>query len=481
VQFVLAEYFGFEYSIAVKIFMVGFAALALLAALFIRLSFVQWIFAGTLFFNALTAPLNFERTSYLNTWMLPVQQLRAEGHLVLALLLTIVVVVTGRLHANKVPIQGLFLLGVGVYAGLLQFIHETPTAAAQSIGFALATIPCMLFAAPSVCNSYEGCLKVLRTIMLVSVAWTVCCSVQFVTNPKLLVNTGGRFWGMMGNAQGAALVCAPFVIIALWLMLHDPNRRLRALWVALIAINLLFVGWTGSRTGAVMLLLGAAFVLYNKLGKVILLLPFAAIMTFALSFLAAELQIGSNLERLVSSENTRDGVWKRQIEKIFESPIIGVGWAETGASESSYLAGFAAYGFVMFSLMVGLLLFSMWKCATLTLLRRRLPKEQRPLVDLFCSWNAMFFGAAVFEGFILPRSSSTTTIMLLFAGIGIWLTEQVSRNPHIALEDGVYEEEPVDDASWEAAATYGYDAGAPESSPALAELNQRTSVAQDQA
>jgi hypothetical protein len=87
----------------------------------------------------------------------------------------------------------------------------------------------------------------------------------------------------------------------------------------------------------------------------------------------------------------------------------------------------------MFLIMIGLLFFSMGKCARLMLTRRRLPREQRPLIDLFCAYNAMYFGAATFEGIMLGRSSSTQTMMLMFAGIGVWLTEAVSHAaPHPA-------------------------------------------------
>ncbi|MFN7021828.1 MAG: O-antigen ligase family protein [Phycisphaerales bacterium] len=429
-QPVLAQFYGFEYSGAVTLFMAGFGGLALLAALMIRLSAIQWILVAMLFFTALSAPVNYERTQYVQTWMLPVQMQKASIHLALGLLLTLVVIVTNRLQPSLVPVQGLFILAISLYAAMLQFIHETPTYAAQSLGFALGVVPCMLFAAPSVCRSYDGCVKMLRAIMVASVAWTVCCSVQFVINPRMLVNSeGGRFWGMNSNAQGAALTVAPFAVIALWLLLNDHSKKLRLLWLGLVGINLIFLGWTGSRTGLLMLLAGAVFVLYRRMGRVVLFLPIAAVVTFGLSVLSDELQIANNLERLTDVTNTREGVWAVQISKIAESPVIGVGWKETGASESSFLGGFAAYGMGMFLIMTAFLVYSMWRCAQLTLLRGRLPREQRPMVDVFVSFNAMYFASAVFEGHMLARSAPTQTMMLMFAGIGVWLAGALRSGP----------------------------------------------------
>ncbi|MCC6321830.1 MAG: O-antigen ligase family protein [Phycisphaerales bacterium] len=455
-QTTLAQFYGFEHGIAVQIFMVGFAGVALLAALFIRLSLIQWILAGILFFNCLSPPANFERTQYLQTWMLPVQMQRANAHLVLGIILTLVVILTNRLHAGWVPIQGLFILAINLFAGLMMFIHETPKDAAQTLGFALAVVPCMLFACPAAARSHEACMKTVRAIMLASVVWTVCCSIQFVINPRLLVNSDrGRFWGMHSNAQGAALIVAPFAVVALWLMLNDRARRMKVLWIGLVGINLLFLGWTGSRTGLLTLVAGAVFVLYRRVGKVVIFLPVAAVVTVVLSALSDELQIANNLERLTSTENTREGVWNRQLQVIMESPLVGVGWKETGASESSYLAGWASYGALMMLLMTGFLLFSMWKCARVTLMRGRLPKEQRPLVDMFVAYNAMYFASSFFEGHIMARSIATQTMMFMFAGIGVWLTEAMARPA-----DGAYEpddgEDPGDVTEYDAMVAYDY-------------------------
>src|SRR5207237_1186026 len=77
----------------------------------------------------------------------------------------------------------------------------------------------------------------------------------------------GRFWGMLANAQQAAIFCAPLAIIALWLLLNDESRRARVLWFTLLAINMLFLAWTGSRTGAMLCVLGRVFGLYARLGR----------------------------------------------------------------------------------------------------------------------------------------------------------------------------------------------------------------------
>lgn len=433
---VLAQFYGFEGTQASKIFMVGFAGLALVAAMFIKMSIRHWLMAGILFAAALTAPVNFDRTSYLPTWMVSIQIRRAEIHLGLGIILTLLALMQGRQLVQRWPWQSLVLLAMAMYAATMQIVHQTVGEAVQSMGFALATVPCMIIAAELTTRDREGCLRMLRTIMLVSVAWTVCCSIQFVINPKLLVNTGGRFWGMLANAQQAAILVAPFAATAIWLFMYDTNKRLKPLWVALAAINLLFLMWSGSRTGAFMFAVGVAFMLYSRGGKALLLMPAGAAVFGLLYWLALELQIMKNVERLTSSDNTRGWVWATQIESFLEHPLIGVGWGETGGSESSYLGGAAGYG-IGFAALIAVYLFgTMWMCGKLTVQKRFLGKKDRELADMFIAWNAMYFGAAAFEGFMMGRSSTPQVMMLMFAGLGVYLKEQVAMRSRGGAEAG---------------------------------------------
>ncbi len=419
--------YGFEGTTAAAIFIAGFTGLLILAALTVKINFRLLILAATLFATALTAPVDYVNMSFISTWMLPVQRLRAEIHLGLGILLTLLVVAPGNIGLGRISFQGILMLLMGLYMALLQYVHEDATEATKSLVFALATIPCMVVAVPQLTRTHDQCLALLRMIMMVSIVWTFCCSVQFVINPKHLVNGGGRFWGMLANAQQAAILVAPFCIIALWLILHDPQRRTKILWITLLAINLLFLMWTGSRTGALMLVVGAAGVLYTRIGRAIALLPLAAIMFWGLWYLSDLLQIGSSVERLVSSENTREGVWSRQIEAALSSPLFGIGWTEAiGGSESSYLGGFAAYGIVFLLLVLTLLFGSMAFCIGLMRNRRVLPEHDRPLVDIFVAFNAMLFGGAAFEGYLVARSSSALTMMLMFVGIGVYLRETLA-------------------------------------------------------
>ncbi len=417
--------YGFEGRTAEVIFIAGFGALVLVAALVMKISFKHWLLIGALFATALTAPIDESKTRYIDTWMQTAQIQRATIHLCFGVMLTIIMLMGGGFSAQILPIPSVLLGTIVVYAALLQFIHEDAITALQSLGFALATIPATAVVVARLTRDYEGCIKIIRVLMWTSVIWTFCCSVQFVINPKYLVNNTGRFFGMLGNAQQAALFCAPLAISALWLLLNDADKRRRVLWVALTAINLLFIIWTGSRTGALMLIIGLGGVLGARPERALILVPVAGVVMWALYGLSDALQIGANLDRFASGDDTRGWVWQSQIQTALQNPIIGAGWHEAGGSESSYLGGFAGYGFGMLLLMLALVFTTLWGGFQLLMARRHASPHLRSLIDLYNAFMLMFFAAAAFEGFILARSATTSVMFLLFAGIGKFLQTEV--------------------------------------------------------
>jgi hypothetical protein len=435
--------YGFEGTTAETIFIAGFAGLMVAAIFVAKINLRQWLMAGMLFATALSAQPDITLTAWVDTWMLPVQVQKAKIHLAFGIALTLLSIGQG-VNMNKVSVQAVFMLITQYYLAAIQIIHVDVRTSIETIGLASVTIPCMIITAPRICSSAEGCMSMIRTMMWVSVIWTFCCSVQFVIDPQKLLSVGGggRFLGMLGNAQHAAVLVAPLATFALWLLVHETRRAPKVLWVALIGINLLFLFWSQSRTGMLMLVLGFAGVLYSRLGKAILLLPVAAFLTWILFLLSEALQIGSMLDRFTSGSDTRSGVWSTLWATAMESPLIGSG-AEGQYSENSYLAGFAAYGAGMFVILIAYLVTSIFVCARLWAGRRLLPPSERALVDIVIAFNAMYFVGGMFEGYMLGRSSTAQVMMLMICGITVYVRERLR-----AIEEGqllAYDEEAVYD------------------------------------
>lgn len=441
--------YGFEGTTALLIFTVCFIAVVGLTLAFVRLPLVTWLVIGILMMAALSAPTNQERTAYLPTWILPVQQYRAELQLGLCVLLGLFLFTTGRLNLVNMPAQAFLLLMLGLFMGTMQFVHDTALNAAQSMVFAAITIPATALGAVMAVNAPDGPLRLVRGMLTVASFWAGACCVQFVINPEFLVNANGRFWGMLSNPQLAGMFIAPVLTMSMWAALNDPNKRLRILWFGLMGIYVLFAGWTGSRMCAVLSILGWMFVLGRRLGGFVLLAPFVGGLVLLLGVLAQELQIGANLERLTSTENTRDAAWARQIEDIMTNPFIGVGWNDVGATENSYLGIFAGYGIIGFLFALTLLLYSMWLCLRLLIKRKVLPPLERSIADLTIAVNAVYFAGANFEGYMLARSSSMLTFILIYSALAAFLLQragEIERGEHVHAEsDDLIDEEAARD------------------------------------
>ncbi len=425
---ILAQTYGFEGTLALTVFAVGVGALVLVALLMVRANIRLWLVGGMLFFACLSYGVKYDSgVGTVNvTWMLPIQAARSDLYLALGVLLCIFTLVGVRgLRSGDVPIQGFIFLLIGLYASVLRVMHDGPVEGLQSIGFSLATVLPVILTVPSLLRDYEDCLKLLRVIMFVSIIWAACCAVQFVINPQALLakDQGGRFMGMTGNAQFVALQCGVWSFVALWLLLNDSKSRFRLIWLGLVGINLIFTAWTGSRMGALVVVTGSSFVLLSRIGRAVLFLPVAALVTVGLYQLSEDLSIGVNIERLVSREDTRSHVWYNQLGVAMENPFIGTGFAESGGSENSYFLGIAAYGAGMGILMLVLLIATGFMMARLYLRRKLLPPEQRPIVDLIVGFNLAFFLAAFFDGVLVSRIGGSLSHMLMFSSLALRISQ----------------------------------------------------------
>ena len=420
--------YGFEGTPAAKVFLAGFLLAAVLAIAIARMPPMMWVLTGLLAATTLGVPTTADRTGYVYTWIFPVAILRPEIQLTLSVVLLAMLLITGRLNLAKLPPHAWFMLLIAFLAGSLETIHTSTEKAVQTIVFGMVTIPATALATWYLSSGRDGVLKLTRMFLYVGTFWAASCSVQFLINPEYLINLNGRFLGMLSNPQLAGLFIAPTLVVALWSLLSDPDRKHRVLALGVLGMYVLFAVWTGSRTTAAMTLIGWCFVLWSRLGKLVLFLPVAAALVAGLSFLAGELQIGANLERLGSSENTRTGAWETQLNAISQNPWIGVGWEDTGATENSYLAGFGGYGIVMFLLLTAFMLFGIGLSLKLLLKRKSLPPEERPVADLVAGFHFVYFIGAGAEGFMLGRSSSIQTTMLIMGAIAMHVLHRSSQH-----------------------------------------------------
>ena len=419
----------------------GVVGLAVVAMLMGKLRFAMIVISGMLLLSSMGVAVNyFGREQILLVY--PIQSRRSDLFMALGATLFVTMVAHLRfISIRRISGPGIILLLVSLYAALLQTIHDGPSAALQSFAFAIATIVPLLLVIPAVLQERRDWFWLLRAIMFANGTWLFFVFIQMVANYRpMIMGRGLRFAGLTGNPQHASVLLACMAVIALWLALNDA-RRLRLLWAGMLGVTLIFLAWTGSRTGLGMFVIGTTATLYARMGRTILILPVIALAGAVGFKVFQSLGIDLGIERLASTANTRDEAWGKLFQAGLESPIIGVGVGSAGDTENSYLLAFASYGIGMVALVCLLALACMVQ--SLRLLKRRwaLPPSDRTLIDLIISIQLMYFAGAVFEGYILARVGAPLMFLLIFSSMGSALIS--------LLDTGVWTDEHEDEYEYE--------------------------------
>ena len=364
-----------------------------------------------------------------STWLIQLQLARAPLFLATGGLLFLAMLVhAGKIRLNAIPIQGALMLLIQVIISVLRFNHEGPVAGAQSLVFAVVTILPVVTLLPLALKEWDDWVVIIRLIAFAAVVWAGATFVQVLINHReLQVGSQNRFSGLLGNPQGCGLYMAPMVFSLIWLIMNDRLKKLWWIWVGTLSIMAAFCLWTGSRTCILVTGVGTAFVLYSRFARFILFLPILAVVLVAVYQLAVSLGLSTDaVERLASTQNTREDVWKILLDDAFQNPIFGSGFSETRANENSYLVAFGAYGFLVGTLVLVLLFVSMGLMVRLISCRRHIPAQYRRIVDLVLAFNVAYFLGAMFEWHIVSRMEGNISYMLIFSVLTKGIIDKVS-------------------------------------------------------
>lgn len=251
-------------------------------------------------------------------------------------------------------------------------------------------------------------------------------SVQMVAGDRDAVFASSRLQGMTANPQFLSTIIPPALLIVLYLFLDKRQPKFLKVGLVLLAAALvLFLYWTGSRTGILMAGIGILCFFRLRLGRLLLIAGIVGVCVLGvLQFLGDE---GSDqTDRFLNMQDTRSYVWKRQWSHFLESPLLGstaegTGFME-GGGENSYLTVAGAYGIVgliPFAIMLVLMardLYGTWKV-------RQLVPDEKELIDLLIAIFAMATVGAWFEAFLLGQFNLIVFILFGCSAIGAWLRD----------------------------------------------------------
>jgi hypothetical protein len=391
------------------------------------------------------------------TLLLPLQAYRSQLFGVMGVLLLAGFLLSARtLPWRRVSPQAWVLLAMGVYAGLLRTIHVTPEDGLVSAAMAIATILPLALVLPLQFRDDADAEKYVKVLVWVAVIWTIGSLVQYVIDPKLAVLGQKRhFTGLSSNPNLAATVLNVVALCSLWLSLNSRARS-RWIYIWLTGLFAVLLAWTGSRAGMLSLFVGVAAVVYAKLGRVALLLPFMGLALLAVFKLAVAAGVDLDTEKLLSMKNSRVGLAAKLFNDFLQSPIIGVGPDKVEFTENSYMLALGQYGAGMFLLVLTMCGVSALQWLRLWRLRGRVTRPYVALIDLCIAQQVMYFFNALFEGIMVGRVGPSMVVILIFSAIGQFLIEQA---PAIGLEASPLDPDGVE--GWDESASAGEPSGQP--------------------
>lgn len=373
-----------------------------------------------LVFASSLAPQMSARGYYGQTWLYPLQALRAELYLAFGIALAAIVAVhAGRVRLTHLSSSAVLILIINYFAGILD-TRETVQDGVFRIGLATATLGSLALYCTALFRTWDDYLPMMRAIGLAGLLWIGGSMVQAVLDQsQMLVDYGRRFVGLLGNPQGTAVYLGPMTTILLWLVLNDPARRMRWMWTMAFALVVMMVIWTGSRTGSLMAILGILFLLRARLGRAVILIPILGIGLIGVIYIVDMIGIELPFARLVGGGDTRTDAWKTLIDDALNAGFFGEGWGGARYVENSFLLGAVMYGPLMLALLLllvgSLFILSMklWR------VRKQVPKHVAGLIDLIIAYSAMLFVGGQFEWFIISRVDANLPLIVILSCMGV--------------------------------------------------------------
>lgn len=379
-------------------------------------------------FAGLAVQTNLDGSPRNQTWLQGVQLLRSPLYLISGSALFLATLVhMGKVRLHDVPFQGFVIFAIQLLCAILRFDHEGFAGGAQSVVFTVVTMIPVLLLLPHAFKEWDDWTVFIRAIGIAATIWALANFVQVVLDPnQLILGWHRRFSGLLGNPQGTGLYMAPMTICLLWLLMNETKRLLWWIWGGAFCLIVVYSLWTGSRTCILVTGVGTMFVLYSRLGRFILVLPIIGLAFFGVFQLAVSLGLSIDaVERLTSTENTREASWEVLMEDMFNNPFLGYGFKESRANENSYLLALGAYGIFTGALVIFFPIYSFFYMLKFWRYRKLVPAGQRQLVDLILAFNAAYFAGSCFEWHIIARLEVNLLLIMLFAVMSKRLMQKV--------------------------------------------------------
>lgn len=364
--------------------------------------------------------------------------------------------VNKRLAPSRPSVFAGIMVVLGLFISVMEGYHTSPESGLATLGVVLTTTLVAAIVLPRLMGSDEDWWWLLRAVAIAGAPWAAAVIFQTLVDVRgVQLGSSSRFRGVASNPQQAAVFLAITTGFIFFLVMNDPVKRWKTLWMCLMPLTLGMLLWTGSRTGAAMFLMASMAILFRRLGRFVLFAPVLAIGAFIFMKIVTSAGVDLGIERLTSTHDTRSDAWGEMIRAATDNPALGVGVRSLAVSENSYLYLFAAYGIIAFILGLTLLFGVLFRALQLAMLYKRETDELRKrLMEFTIALIGMYCFSSFFEGYLAARVSVMTVLgLLIFTMSSVLVRQSRAAAQQLAEDDGVPVEERMEYVD------YGDDAG----------------------
>lgn len=373
-----------------------------------------------------------------NTLVFPLEQIRRYGRpIVFALLLLLVLPALTSSRGWRVKL----LLGGAIAYFIFQLFFSVRLLLGGLVprGVAGAIVYMLIF---TVFGYGLGCwMQTVREVH--AVLWSVAGSgIIFVlgTLYQLLANhsavvSGNRLLATTGNSQAAALVISVVLPVMCYLLIVRAGTRMaRIVLSAAVGCLVLFLIWTGSRTGLLMTLVALGLLFRTRIVR-----GMGVVLICGIFFLAASLVFSegtADAGRLISTKDTRTHNWKMLAEEFLSSPLTGIVHDDVDIAEMSYLSiaarcGVAGIGlFAVFGVLAGISIITIQH-------EKHELGEYALLGDLVTAGLVSLAVGANFEGFLLGTLTNQIFVLYIYLAILAFLLDAIRFNRRSSVQENV--------------------------------------------
>jgi hypothetical protein len=369
--------------------------------------------------------------------------------------------VSKRLAPARPSALSAIMVVLGFFISIMEAYHTSPESGLATLGVVLTTTLIAAIVLPRLMGNDDDWWWLLRAVAIAGAPWAFFVMFQTLVDVRgVQLGSSSRFRGIASNPQQAAVYLAITTGFIFFLVMNDPAKRWKTLWMALMPLTLGMLLWTGSRTGAAMFTMAAMAILFRRFGRFVLFAPALAVGAFVFMKIIAAAGVDLGIERLTSTHDTRSAAWGQMLIAARDNPALGVGVRSLVVSENSYLYLFAAYGILAFMLGLAILFGLLFRAIQLAMLYRgeQSPLRQR-LIEFTIALIGMYCFSSFFEGYLAARISVMTIIGLLIMSMSSVLVRQC----RAALASETYDD-PVDSLEQERMEYLDYGDTEPETS-----------------